>query len=727
MLSQRTLLPLVAVSGGLAASPANALELGDMKVQSGLGQPLRASIAYVLAPHEQLNSSCVTVGAGKSQSGLPGVGRTTVSVADGIIQLVGRSPVREPMVAANVLVNCAYTMKLNREYTLFIDPVDRVAAEQAAMESTAATTSAPVSAAPVRAEEAVPVLERPQAAVAEPVAAAPRRAPSVAAVQREAIGQSTRYQVQPGDSLSQIAARIQNRPVGLWAAVDVIFEANPHAFIDNDKNKVMAGSWLEIPSLDGSEPVLASSGPAQDSTPQSQPDADAGAVDDSAVVDANIVQDEPLAVNDGVEEIEVNAAEVSEIAVAAAEDLAAYPEFGEADELFANESATDVELDADNPFVDFNVTTDDSVVIPDTELAGPTTSSTTANVPTAIVTENSQQPRSSWLLWLAGAGVAIIIGLLLFGRFFRRSGDLEMAPRSYPSSRRYAEDESSGIEVSEVPAGTLDNEDPTEENVALDASLSVGSGLVSTATDETAKQTGIGIGGQFEDSSPTVDTLAQPIPEDAEDDTILESEVLPEGEDYDLSVIIDATKMPQPEDISQRDLKAVEVSLDDTQETDNYTINREVDFDILAQDYEDEFTATQAVNTEITRAATELANDLGADNTDAWLTTEETVLVPDSEKTVLMTEDEQETAMMESQEDTLDDEMAVTAFDVAEQLQLTDEEASDLDDLDKTMSETGKMELLAEDYTLEMTAAQNDEDTREMEVGGDTVETKKAQ
>ena len=33
----------------------------------------------------------------------------------------------------------------------------------------------------------------------------------------------------PGDSLSQIAARIEDRPIGLWDAVARIFDANPAA------------------------------------------------------------------------------------------------------------------------------------------------------------------------------------------------------------------------------------------------------------------------------------------------------------------------------------------------------------------------------------------------------------------------------------------------------------------------------------------------------------------
>jgi len=59
---------------------------------------------------------------------------------------------------------------------------------------------------------------------------------------------------------------------------------------------------------------------------------------------------------------------------------------------------------------------------------------------------------------------------------------------------------------------------------------------------------------------------------------------------------------------------AVPVGTDDgTLISDNYTISKEVDFDILEQDYEDEMTATQALNDEIARAAAELVEDLEQD------------------------------------------------------------------------------------------------------------------
>ena len=91
-------------------------------------------------------------------------------------------------------------------------------------------------------------------------------------------------------------------------------------------------------------------------------------------------------------------------------------------------------------------------------------------------------------------------------------------------------------------------------------------------------------------------------------ESILESEVLPEDDDYDMSVIMDATKMPQVEDVTERDLQAIAVDADEeTLIADNYTISKEVDYDILEQDYEDEMTATQLLNEEIQKAAEDTA------------------------------------------------------------------------------------------------------------------------
>ena len=64
---------LVAVGGacGLAAAPVSALELGEISIDSTLGQPLRASIAYALSPNEQMFDFCIFLKPGMTTNGVP--------------------------------------------------------------------------------------------------------------------------------------------------------------------------------------------------------------------------------------------------------------------------------------------------------------------------------------------------------------------------------------------------------------------------------------------------------------------------------------------------------------------------------------------------------------------------------------------------------------------------------------------------------------------------------
>ena len=207
---------LVVVGGSFIATQAAALELGEVKVHSTLGQPLRASIAYALGPNEAVSDTCVTLQKNMGSNGLPAVNRASMIVADGVIAITGSSIVHEPLVTMRVNIRCPYTAQLTREYMMFIDP---------------ARTSEPV-AEPIAARVAVrPQIARP-ATTQAPVAV--RRRPG----NLEPIADSTLYQVQPGDSLSEIAQRVENRPVGVWKTVNLIFEGNPDAFLDRDPNKL---------------------------------------------------------------------------------------------------------------------------------------------------------------------------------------------------------------------------------------------------------------------------------------------------------------------------------------------------------------------------------------------------------------------------------------------------------------------------------------------------------
>ena len=114
---------LVAAGGSLAIGSAAALELGELQVQSRLGQPLRASIAYALGPNEIIDDSCIAVRAGGRD--LPGLNNASVRVSKGVISITGASPVMEPMLSANIVVDCPYSAHVSRDYLLFINPQER--------------------------------------------------------------------------------------------------------------------------------------------------------------------------------------------------------------------------------------------------------------------------------------------------------------------------------------------------------------------------------------------------------------------------------------------------------------------------------------------------------------------------------------------------------------------------------------------------------------------------
>ncbi len=125
--------------------------------------------------------------------------------------------------------------------------------------------------------------------------------------------------------------------------------------------------------------------------------------------------------------------------------------------------------------------------------------------------------------------------------------------------------------------------------------------------------------------------------------------------------------------------------------SDNYTISNEVDFDILEQDYEEEMTATQALNLEIARAAADLKATLdGADD-------------PTAEMPLATVTEIDATAEMPVQEE--DDTIETTS-------QARYRRSGDTAAVTVNMS--------ADDKTAEMPVA-NDDETAEMEISGGKI------
>jgi hypothetical protein len=641
-MGQRILIPaLVAVGGSLAIAPASALELSDIKVHSTLGQPLRASIAYALAPNEALSDTCVSLQPGLSSAGLPSVNRASLIVADGVIAITGSSLVREPLMTLRVNVRCPYTPNLSREYMLMVDPAGRADTAMATPVASTPITSRPVVSAPVAAPARSVARQRP--------------------VNTDPISDTTRYQVQPGDSLSEIAQRIENRPVGLWSTVNTIFDANPGAFLDGDPNKLKAGSWLDLPDF------------AAAGAPIAAPTVNAATPTAAATVIEDI---DPIA------------------------DSAAYEPAASAmpEAPIADLQPGDVILDSDNPFVTPAGSADAATtIIPETLLDAPEASSTSPNVPVAVIqTSTAAEPSTTnWLLWFVGGGITLIAGLFLFGRFGNRFGSTPISEAVVAPRRRQPDGDTERVETIAEPDIVFPDEAPLAGQFELDADLIIGTGLqegtdVDIAQDFAFAATttiDVDLPEEMSSGNTTIETnIIPPVRIDTE--SILESEVLPEDDDdYDMSVIMDATKMPHPDDVTERDLEAIQMDTDDgTLITNEYTLSQEVDYKILEQDYEDEMTATQALNLEIAKAAAELTEKLDEDRGDA---TAEMPLA------------------------------TVTELDVTVQLPAKNDEIGDADDtgINPTVSMDGS------DNTVEMPRGDN-EKTVEMDIESGKVDTK---
>jgi hypothetical protein len=669
---------LVAAGGGLAIGSAAALELGELQVQSTLGQPLRASIAYALSPNEIINDRCVAIRAGGRD--LPGVTNASVRVSKGVISITGGSPVTEPMLSANVVVDCPYSAHVSRNYLLFVNPQDRPVTVARQSTPAAATVATPA---------------RRAAATTRP---APVTTP---------IFEGSRYLVQPGDSLSGIVLRLETGSITSAAAMSAVLETNPGAFINGDPDRLKAGSWLAIPSFTA---AVAAAPPA----PAAQPQEEMAAVTDASADGADLYQGAETLEPDASTRIpateflpEVPEPDVSE-SVATVPDNA---ETGTADAAVDEPATTEADyssayadLVAGDVVVDEPATTDTAPVEP--AAAAATARVVKPSAGTRIV--GSPEPAgfsSNWLIWAAVALISAFGSYLMFWpklreRFGSRPvGEGErvpprtehVAPISVPESE---------MTVQEIKP-TYDNVDfdlsddsPTEENLALDADLVDGTGLDDSEDVDVNRDFGFAATMDLDmelpetpatqDSEPGTDIIPPP---ERPEDLVVSSEVLPDEDDeYDISMIVDATKMPDPAEVTERDLMAVPI--DDTGQTrinDDYTIVDEVAQDILEQDYEDELSATQLLHAEIEKAASELAETIGEDDPTAVASLDDEDEPDDNAGRIVGSEDDTSIEMQLTN---------LSELDLTATLEAQNDDSSD--DLDVTAS------IDAEDKTVEM-------------------------
>ncbi|WP_405229890.1 type IV pilus assembly protein FimV [Lentisalinibacter sediminis] len=586
----------------LAGGPAAALELGEPVVRSGLGQPLEVVVPYATWGNERLTADCVSLVRGQpgDSAGLPALtsGRVSSTAGNRLVIRSDRS-IREPLLGMNLKVDCPSTPFIIRSYTLIIDPPGFTAA---------AAEPAPVPA--------------PRRAPAEPAAVLPA-APASGRASRgtvpapsEPVSPGSAYRVRVGDTLSTIAQRVTDRPGGIWATAERIFAANPEAFIGGDMDRLRAGSVLEIPATDT---IVTAANTPNPATQPADPSAAGGEPARSA----------PTAGAGGNAQAAAPAASAT-AATATSATPATAPATSTASAAAAErirpavrQAMDEMAAEPPSPFK--------------SEAAGDTAGGDTGVVqtpagPAPRITDSDPAPRSGvspLFAALFGAGIGLLLGLVIFRsslrEFFRRAPTPAAARKGLPAAGAGAvADGNQGEDTDVIATPVFEREEPdvivSEEEWSDAAQSKLRSLDLDFGDEEDGDAGGKAIGDLSDDAS---DELV--------DDVITEQELavarmnFPEFEDSDTVEETDGGAVLPPEEridesmIMEVDTGAELAADTDAQDTsderngdaeDTGTLATVADLEMLEEDYEQEFTATQRLAKQLADAAIALDQEI---------------------------------------------------------------------------------------------------------------------
>lgn len=126
-MNKRDILPLALFSAALLAPTTGiAYGLGDIRVESYLGQPFRATIPIQGSQGEEIDTDCLKLSPPALERDMVYLRRATLSVVsqNNTSQLVisGHFPLDEPYINVVIDLGCKEQGHLTREYTVLIDP-----------------------------------------------------------------------------------------------------------------------------------------------------------------------------------------------------------------------------------------------------------------------------------------------------------------------------------------------------------------------------------------------------------------------------------------------------------------------------------------------------------------------------------------------------------------------------------------------------------------------------
>lgn len=234
---------------------ASALTLGALRVDSALGESLRAEIAIPQATPAELSNLIVQIAPPEAfrargldySAAASSINVQLVQKPDGtaLLQLRSNAPLNDPFV--DLIVDTQWnTGSMQRSYTLLLDPPSTprsaAPATAAAPQITAPQVTAPAPVSVTGKTYSSSPRIRATTPPAQPVAAAAAPAPAPDGAQNEAV------RVRSGDTAGRIANA--NRPAGvsLDQMLVAMLRSNPNAFINGNVNRLRAGTVLQMPS-----------------------------------------------------------------------------------------------------------------------------------------------------------------------------------------------------------------------------------------------------------------------------------------------------------------------------------------------------------------------------------------------------------------------------------------------------------------------------------------------
>lgn len=261
----------------MAPSSAWSLTLGAMRVQSAVGEPLRAQLSLGQLTAEELSSinagfapASVYQAAGITPN--PILDNIQISVdasvpSNVVVNITSARPISEPFLDMLLEIKWA-SGKVVRDYTLLLAaaPASTVSVSAEPVVVGAPMVTDPIAAAPVeplkgpdvstgtvvQATPAVPEPEPEQAPApeAEPTTPSPE-------VLAEAVKPAPiqRLRVVRGDTAAALARANLPSGVSLDQMLQAMLRANPNAFVANNVNRLKAGADLTVPSAEAAQAI----------------------------------------------------------------------------------------------------------------------------------------------------------------------------------------------------------------------------------------------------------------------------------------------------------------------------------------------------------------------------------------------------------------------------------------------------------------------------------------